>query len=114
MTVRVFTREEDEMILLHVQGKFGIRVLQLITKAARGTLEARARELGVTLNLRPPRHDTVNKSRIFYEPRPDDGKTFVCTVGENDPLLAALHLHYPERRYATLHIRRKIEKQIGE
>ncbi len=98
MIKRIFTLQDDELIIRHARGEFGIRALQYSTKSSRRTLEERAKELGVSVRSRAPR-GTTGRSKLLYERQPDDGKNYTFSVGPEDLLLKALHQHHPDRRY---------------
>ena len=84
-----FTIEHDRLIMRHIKGEFSVRTLERMTHSTRKTLETRCEELGV--KLRPPSGSKL----VTNEPPIRD--VYICTTGDNDPLLAALRYHHPEK-----------------
>jgi hypothetical protein len=91
---RVFTEEEDELIMSQARGEMTVKALRDRLQTGNTALARRAEELGVTLNSRtrlspmhsPPmmQHDSLEPAKI-----------------KDDRLLTRLHECFPERRYGS-------------
>lgn len=94
-----FTREDDELIVRCAHGEITIKSMETLVAAGRRKLEERAAILGVDFSVhrqrRMARGVSVRRT-IALQYHREDGLPYVCDVG-SDPLLAALHLHHPER-----------------
>ena len=91
--VRTFTEADDAQIMRCARGEISMNRLEITLCSSRPTLEKRAAQLGVELGHRRYRKTVVQNGRLV---RAGWGDSYECTV-RDDKLLAALHLHHPEK-----------------
>lgn len=115
---RTFTKDQDELIVLHSQGKITLDFLEKSTHASRETLSRRAQELGVELRTRQFGTQSQYRKHRYRKSQPDElipAKVFYGDHGANpvnvgdDELLKRLYDEHGERRYVALQIRSKEE-----
>lgn len=97
---RKFTEAEDQAILAHSRGEFGMKTLVNITRSSYLTLSKRAKELGVSIKrTRIPAEKLYNgryKKPAKYDIVKGGGEQFVLTVYTEgrDRLLEELIKHH--------------------
>ncbi len=89
---RIFTLDEDALILRHIRGEISANRLQETLRCSKITLRRRANELGGSLQSKKikPRIMVSNRRwRLAKEHEPLREPQYICTVGD-DRLLMAL------------------------